>query len=616
MQRNILVCVERLWCAGASRERLTPSDQVGQSGTTRSVVEKNRTRTLAQKRHKSNLVSARVHLTAGERKGNLTPLNRVVVGITGSNPMLAKKKSHGKNKTISTVESQHEDRPMTLNAKSSSSGNDTLRTMSSETLDQDLTSEEEDSVPWWTRSCKEASMRLWCPHPTDYLDSALNYSSRSSMRKGERSLFSIRRKYPLNRNLLMTSSPFSPASHHVYTGYARTCTASRRVYLRPTRDQKKTLVLWMGMWRWYYNRTLEFIKERLDQKVKGAASWQKVKTAMKARYKYNQPESYPVWFRPCGGCNKCKANKACTVPVRFLDGAVIRASKSYAANLEAVKDGRIKSFEMKFKTQKDPIQSFAVFKDEFSSKNGFDVSVLGEMASNKVVNKKTITKDATLVYDTVLDTFCLMVPYIVNTHPVEKTTKKVGLDPGEKDFLNGYSESNERVAIGRKCRSIFKYFHRNLDKLVSKIKTTKNKKKKQAYKKAASRIRRKLKDKTRDLHAQTVSFLTKEYSGGIMMGDLKVSQVIKNNVAGREYKAYKRSLLCLSLFALKQRLKWKCNVLKIPYKEVDEKYTTKGCTRCGAYNRPADREYNCKHCGLKIGRDVAASRNIYIKGTT
>jgi len=42
--------------------------------------------------------------------------------------------------------------------------------------------------------------------------------------------------------------------------------------------------------------------------------------------------------------------------------------------------------------------------------------------------------------------------------------------------------------------------------------------------------------------------------------------------------------------------------------------TTKTCSCCFEVNDPgASERYNCDHCGKKMGRDINASKNIYIQ---
>ena len=51
----------------------------------------------------------------------------------------------------------------------------------------------------------------------------------------------------------------------------------------------------------------------------------------------------------------------------------------------------------------------------------------------------------------------------------------------------------------------------------------------------------------------------------------------------------KRIGLHMRLFAFKERLKYKCNVNRCKYEEIDESYTSKTCTKCGELNQKLGR---------------------------
>ena len=70
----------------------------------------------------------------------------------------------------------------------------------------------------------------------------------------------------------------------------------------------------------------------------------------------------------------------------------------------------------------------------------------------------------------------------------------------------------------------------------------------------------------------------------------------------------------LRLYQFKQRLMYKCNCLGAEYKEVDEAYTTKCCSRCGYFNSHVKKEklFVCKGCKTERIRDINAAENMII----
>ena len=59
-----------------------------------------------------------------------------------------------------------------------------------------------------------------------------------------------------------------------------------------------------------------------------------------------------------------------------------------------------------------------------------------------------------------------------------------------------------------------------------------------------------------------------------------------------------------------------CKRKGVPVKYVSAKNTSNTCTRCGAEVRHIRRDNACVSCGFRINRDVAASREIALRGTT
>ena len=71
-----------------------------------------------------------------------------------------------------------------------------------------------------------------------------------------------------------------------------------------------------------------------------------------------------------------------------------------------------------------------------------------------------------------------------------------------------------------------------------------------------------------------------------------------------------------SFFQFKEKLKFKCSWYNKKLIIVDESYTSCTCTSCGFIMDTKGKEnLNCPSCNLDIDRDIAGSRNIFIKNT-
>lgn len=101
--------------------------------------------------------------------------------------------------------------------------------------------------------------------------------------------------------------------------------------------------------------------------------------------------------------------------------------------------------------------------------------------------------------------------------------------------------------------------------------------------------------------------LVREY-GEIYVGNVSSMALVRTNMA--------RSVLDAGWSSLKTMLEYKAQQRGIVYREIDEAYTTRACSECGALSGPQGltglsvREWQCVECGVRHDRDVNAARNI------
>lgn len=101
----------------------------------------------------------------------------------------------------------------------------------------------------------------------------------------------------------------------------------------------------------------------------------------------------------------------------------------------------------------------------------------------------------------------------------------------------------------------------------------------------------------------------------IVVGDVRPSQLVKTNLAKSIYDA--------GWSTFRNQLRYKASRHGAVYTEVDEKFTTQTCSRCGdcsSDGRPRGiaglgiREWRCSSCGATHDRDVNAAKNILALG--
>jgi len=244
---------------------------------------------------------------------------------------------------------------------------------------------------FWNAQTQGLSRSLWLPIKTDSLDSASNCSVGSSKEKEGDSWFSIERSLPQKKSSSKISSQSSPSSQPESMGSEAMVERSREIQLFPTPDQNRILREWMGIYRWYYNRTLEVVQS--IEKF----SFFKIRKIMREKYSYDRGV-FPEWY------------SGQDVPSRIIDGAIKTCCTNYKVNFELLRKHKISHFKVSFKTKKEK-QSIYLNGDLFSKrKNGFCLKYLGErIRSSEPI--KGISRASRLIYYPKLEKFYLHTPW-------------------------------------------------------------------------------------------------------------------------------------------------------------------------------------------------------------
>ena len=101
----------------------------------------------------------------------------------------------------------------------------------------------------------------------------------------------------------------------------------------------------------------------------------------------------------------------------------------------------------------------------------------------------------------------------------------------------------------------------------------------------------------------------------VLVGELRTSEIIRkiNRVFGR---IPARILNQLSHYTWQRRMLEKAEETDCELELVNERYTSKTCTRCGGIHHRlgGNKRYVCPHpnCRLRIDRDVNAARNMLL----
>ena len=187
---------------------------------------------------------------------------------------------------------------------------------------------------------------------------------------------------------------------------------------------------------------------------------------------------------------------------------------------------------------------------------------------------------------------------------VKKWKRAVGIDVGCIDFAT----CSDGTTISHP------HFLRQSSEKLSKIqgkysklkKKPRDDKQKIKTKRALVSVHRKIKNQRKDfLHKLSKKFVS-EYSH-ICVEDIKPSQMLNDN-----WRSLNKSILDSGWTTFRQMLHSKAVDAGCEVNDVNPAYTSQMCSGCGNIEtkKLSDRQHKCNLCGLDIGRDLNAARNI------
>lgn len=347
---------------------------------------------------------------------------------------------------------------------------------------------------------------------------------------------------------------------------------SKTISLKLDKYQKKIMDDWFEAFRLAYNFSIFLLKKK-------TYSFYDLRKKLK-QIKYDIQNKY--------GIN-----------LHVLDRAIHLAVTNNKSALSNKKNGNIKKYRLRYWRKNQNIKIIKVEKNEmnhiklFKSFNGYD-----EKRKIDIYNAEA---ECIFRYDKNSKQYALFYPIKIVQEAHNKTNKTISLDPGLRTFLTGVS-NDKTVKICDEITKKIKPLLLKIDRFQSKNKL-----------KMKRKYEAKIKYLINDLHWKSINYLTSNYDN-IIIGNLSTKDAIKGN---RLHDMTKRCLLNMSLFKFKLRLKYKCSVKNKNYKEVDESYTSKTCSKCGIINEElkSNKVFKCvnERCKFETDRDINGARNIYLK---
>jgi len=212
--------------------------------------------------------------------------------------------------------------------------------------------------------------------------------------------------------------------------------------------------------------------------------------------------------------------------------------------------------------------------------------------------------------------------FTIDIEPVIKDNNNgfLGVDLGLKSL---YTDSNKN-SIDRFSLKLTKKFNKRIEILNQSL--SKKKKGSNRFKKVKQQLGKtykRLSDSRNDfLHKKSFDLINKTKEDNIIIGDIKVSNIIKKCVENN-YTIRKKGLIKnfynASLSIFKNYCVYKGRKIGKEVKLVKENNSSKTCSCCGWVNESLklnDRIFNCKRCDNSIDRDYNSSINMKLLGSS
>lgn len=291
------------------------------------------------------------------------------------------------------------------------------------------------------------------------------------------------------------------------------------------------------------------------------------------------------------------------VPYQVKKMAVSDAYRAFSNGCsKAKRTGQ--AFKLSFRSRKNPQQSCFIPKSAVLVK-GIYPTLSGEMSYAESLPENIL--DSRLLFDN--GRWFIVVPTQGLTYKTENQGRVISLDPGARTFMTGYSPV-EVVKFGEGGFGRIARLCTHLDKLKSEMmKVSANKR--YRLRKAARVIQWKIKDLVTEMHWKVGNYLVQNYDV-ILLPTFETSQMVSRTKRKLRSKTV-RSMLTLSHFTFKLRLKHLANKFGKTVVDVNEAYTSKTASWTGEIKRNLGGAKTITFGGVTLDRDINGARGILLR---
>ena len=432
--------------------------------------------------------------------------------------------------------------------------------------------------------------------------------------------------------------------------------ACKQVNMHLTPEQKKVIDRWMNTYIMMYNKTLKYLKTQFylhkraeagdnqhirktvlvedrstKSTVKRATKSSKTRILKKATktpkktiktkeytgsvldYKFLRThflkDDRDKLIKGSGLLDFSESEKSSSIKAHMLDSAMQLACANYKSGLTNLKNGNIKNFRIKYwKLNKD--KKMLDIEHQYFKQGTICPKELGEIRctlDGEEFDLSTVRKSCKIHFDRLTGKYTLLVPETRKVSQSKKPNKIIALDPGVRTFQTGLSE-NECVEIGRNTSGMIRNRLKRIDEIENNPNIPGRLKKK-----IRDRLNRKIRWAVDDLHWKTCKYLTDRYET-ILIGDMSVKGIVSRETSKLQ-KMVKRIAYCSKFYKFRQRLEHKCKMNGNKYRCMDERFTSKICSKCGYLDEKlgGKKTFKCPKCKVMLDRDLNGCRNIYLK---
>ena len=471
--------------------------------------------------------------------------------------------------------------------------NTTSKRRSSKTTAVVSPSSEKGLEPYWNASCEAINSALLLPIGIDSPDSAEKSYSSWSNKTVAKSWFSTKLfSVPRRKNLLPIFSQFCMSFPVECPAPGDTVTKSKKIEIFPTVAQKVILSRWFGTSRYVYNQSVSALDAKDTPK----------------NFKGLVPivfDELPEWH--------------VETPRQIKVGAVMDACQA-VSNAKIKASGTGECQKVKFRLRKNRRQTLYLRADSLKL-NGFYVRLLGDMkmseplpakpqGTGKVSERDTDAevKDSQLIMEN--GRYFLCVSYVEKKKTRDPSDRIVALDPGVRDFMTFFSEDCFGW-LGQQCINRIQRLCQHCDNLYSRA-TQEKRPLRRTLRKAANRIKVKIRNLIDELHKKIAHFLVSNFDI-ILFPTFETKQMTKRGARKLRKKSV-RQMLTLSHYRFKVFLKQKAKEYGVEVIDVCEAYTSKTVSWTGEIiaNLGGSRVIKSSE-GHRMDRDLNGARGIFIK---